>query len=507
MGRPRIGAVRNLWGIRPRQKRINLPYIARAAKGNTYNRRMERKKGSGALKKSDKNTNERCANLVKKQDAYLSGLTMLLHHTTAAPVGDDGCVSYATKYARCKEGYPGRVYAQGIALSKMPRRVRQVAYTGLNVRDWDVEMAYFTFAVQVVDKLKPKLASRHFHMDTLRMYLRDRRSFWNSLRETNSSLADADCKRLFNAVFNGGAIEEKYTNNAYVQDMSREGRVMRWLATYMIPDLYTKLDVEGRKNWTEASAQSYFLAGVEARVLEALVEHCVHICSNGAGRVMDHISLQFDGAEVVMRPFPADFKSSSEIYIAKKTGFTVNLVEKSHKFTLERVISEAIAIERIARPDARSPLFERGNCILLAMFLLEDDKDLCGTYEDVARNRAIAGPPVRSYMDCLSFIGGCSMSLVSDADLKVGRKYIIHADGKDDEPYCLPMYINSEGIAEVSASTVTYLHKLPDMRDILAGSIDEPIVFEYTSFGCESASSSQRAKTMEDTLLRNLLCG
>ena len=99
------------------------------------------------------------------------------------------------------------------------------------------------------------------------------------------------------------------------------------------------------------------------------------------------------------------------------------------------------------------------------------------------------------------------MSLVSDADLKIGRKYIIHADGKDDEPYCLPMYVNSEGIAEVSAAAVKYLHKLPEMRDIIAGSIDEPIVFEYTSFGCESANSSQRAKTMEDTLLRNLLSG
>ena len=83
---------------------------------------------------------------------------------------------------------------------------------------------------------------------------------------------------------------------------------------------------------------------------------------------MDHISLQFGGAEVLMRPFPADFKNSAEIFAARQTGFTANPVGNPHKFLLGRVISDAIAIERIARPDAKSPLFERGSCILLAIY-------------------------------------------------------------------------------------------------------------------------------------------
>ena len=36
-----------------------------------YKQRMERKKGSGSLKKADKSTNERSAALAKKQDSYL----------------------------------------------------------------------------------------------------------------------------------------------------------------------------------------------------------------------------------------------------------------------------------------------------------------------------------------------------------------------------------------------------------------------------------------------------
>ena len=86
---------------------------------------------------------------------------------------------------------------------------------------------------------------------------------------------------------------------------------MRWLATYMIPDVYEKLDIDGKKNWAEASAQSYFLTGIEAGILEAIVEHCAYLCSSGSGRVLDHISLQFDGAEIAMRPFPMDFKKIS----------------------------------------------------------------------------------------------------------------------------------------------------------------------------------------------------
>ena len=98
---------------------------------------------------------------------------MLIHHANSAPEGEDGYVSYTTTYARCKDGYPGRVYAQGVALSKMHRGVRQIAYTGLGVRDWEAEMAYFTFAVQVVGKLNPRLGCPYFHMDTLRAYIRE----------------------------------------------------------------------------------------------------------------------------------------------------------------------------------------------------------------------------------------------------------------------------------------------------------------------------------------------
>ena len=459
------------------------------------------------LKRLERIANEKIASYVKKQDAYLSGLTMLMAHIDTAAVDSEGHAVYTTKYARSKEGFQGRVYAKGVALSKIPRRVRQVAYTGIGVRDWDIEMAYFTFAVQVADKLHPILNCPHFQMDTLRLYIRDRKFIWDSIKSTNNCLSNSDCKQLCIAVFNGGAIEDKYVDNAHLKNISREGRVMRWMATHMIPDVYEKLDIEGKKNWAEASAQSYFLAGVESRVLEALVEHCESLCTGGSGRVLDHISLQFDGAEISMRPFPMDFKCSAEKFISEKTGFKVNLVEKTHKFLLDLVSCDAESIGRIQVPDARSPLYEQGNSVLLAMYILEGDIDMCSTYEEIATCRPISGRPVRSYFDCVSYIGGCALSPVLESDLKIGGKYIIHADGRGAEPSCLPLQISKSGKAEVTASIVKYTHNLQDMREMIACAIDKPILFEYSKADSESSSSSNRGKNNDDVVLRTLLAG
>ena len=78
--------------------------------------------------------------------------------------------------------------------------------------------------------------------------------------------------------------------------MSREGRVIRWLATTLVPEVYDRLVGEEKKKWAEGSAQSYFLARIEARVMDSFAAHCVEICKPGSGRVLEHLSLQFDGA-------------------------------------------------------------------------------------------------------------------------------------------------------------------------------------------------------------------
>ena len=135
------------------------------------------------------------------------------------------------------------------------------------------------------------------------------------------------------------------------------------------------------------------------------------------------------------------------------------------------------------------------------------DRDICGAYGEVARNRKISGAPVRSYLNCISYIGGCSISPVSASDLKIGGGYIIHSGGEAAEPHCLPLHINKGGKAEITTSLVKYIRNLPEMREMVASAIDKPSLFEYSSVDTESGNSSQRAKNIDDMLLRTLLAG
>ena len=97
-----------------------------------------------------------------------------MHQASVMPLNADGTVCYTTRYEQSASGYRGRVYAKGVALSKVPRRIRQISYDGMDVRGWGVEMAYFTFATQIAAKIRIQINSPYFNMDTLRLYIRDK---------------------------------------------------------------------------------------------------------------------------------------------------------------------------------------------------------------------------------------------------------------------------------------------------------------------------------------------
>ena len=107
---------------------------------------------------------------------------------------------------------------------------------------------------------------------------------------------------------------------------------MRWLATSVIPDAYEKLSSDEKQNLADASAMSHFLAGIEARAIDSMASHCYSICERSARAELLHVSLQFGGAEIPMRPFPVDFKATAERAIKEKSGFDVTLVQKTHSF-------------------------------------------------------------------------------------------------------------------------------------------------------------------------------
>ena len=90
--------------------------------------------------------------------------------------------------------------------------------------------------------------------------------------ETKKYYIVAESKFIFTSVLSGSAIPKELESNAILRGISREGRVVRWLSTYIAPQLYESLRADPFKSRHEASEQSYFLAGIESRVAFSFYE-------------------------------------------------------------------------------------------------------------------------------------------------------------------------------------------------------------------------------------------
>ena len=134
---------------------------------------------------------------------------------------------------------------------------------------------------------------------------------------------DEEIKFVFTSVVSGSPIPKDLPSNAIHRGISRECRVVRWISAYIAPELYERLRADPCKSWPDASAQSYFLAGIESRVAFSFYEYCKHLCSGEGGPFLAHMSLQFDGADVLIRPFPGNFRTKAETWIEERTGFRV----------------------------------------------------------------------------------------------------------------------------------------------------------------------------------------
>ena len=162
------------------------------------------------------------------QDSQMRELAKLLQHTDTLCDTADGNVEYTTRYKQSNSGYKGRLYAKCVALSKAPKRIRQIAQSGLGIREWGVRMAYFAFSAHDVDKLKVQLQSPYFRPNTTKLYTRERKTIWDSLRRVEGP-SNAECKRLRGAVFNIESINGRYMEISTRENYpAREGRFGGW---------------------------------------------------------------------------------------------------------------------------------------------------------------------------------------------------------------------------------------------------------------------------------------
>eukprot|EP00972_Heterocapsa_arctica_P041811 6164486-Heterocapsa_arctica.AAC.1 len=103
---------------------------------------------------------------------------------------------------------------------------------------------------------------------------------------------EADGKELLINVLNGQALvlaDKKPEAKIFLSLLSDEGRLLRWLAVTLRPDLFKRLcALEKTTSWPEAAAFFYLWTPVEDYVLEALTDFVRH-------EPVEHMSLHFDG--------------------------------------------------------------------------------------------------------------------------------------------------------------------------------------------------------------------
>ena len=78
------------------------------------------------MKKVDKCATVRNLNMYQRQDVYLRESVKLTSYAPSIPLGEDGTVRYAARYSQRSSGYRRRVYAQGVALARAPRRLMPI---------------------------------------------------------------------------------------------------------------------------------------------------------------------------------------------------------------------------------------------------------------------------------------------------------------------------------------------------------------------------------------------
>ena len=122
-------------------------------------------------------------------DSFRMELTKINRLTCAAKSRPGGVVSCTAKYRRSSTGYMGRIFADGVALARAPRGIREVAYRDLTVRDWDVSMAYSTFASQAVDKLAVNQEIPYFRLSAGNPYIQSRETLRKSTRDIREAKA------------------------------------------------------------------------------------------------------------------------------------------------------------------------------------------------------------------------------------------------------------------------------------------------------------------------------
>ena len=122
--------------------------------------------------------------------------------------------------------------------------------------------------------------------------------------------------------------------------------------------------------------------------------------------------------------------------------------------------------------------------------------------EEVLRCKGGRQPSTRSYKERLNMVGAGDLAYAEKSKISVGQKFIIHADGRSDEPHCLSDTVEKKWTVKISTGDRAYVHHLSRFKDMMDKAIDKPILLKYSETSCgDAASPNTPAMGTDDPLL------
>jgi hypothetical protein len=300
--------------------------------------------------------------------------------------------------------------------------------------DWDQGCAMAKILAQIVTRLVVTTNLPECRFETLKAIATDR-LLWS---EVALGKPEEHGKEIVNSTLAGKQVhDEDIACKPAVKMLTRESRVLRWLAVSLRPKLFAKFLNDG-KSWPENTTFFYMWSPVEDYITEVASDKLLQ-------REVKHLSLHFDGIRVATagdKVNPKTRKEDLEQHVFKTTGYVAVFNLKAHRTFLEW--GATVGKKFVAKPVSASQrkadeLAKPGNGIPFALSSMFPAKakeiaELAATHPPVQQSEG--GMLVRSYTDWCAPNGSQFNIEVSEALPITDCHFLMHVGGKGS-PHCV----------------------------------------------------------------------
>ena len=390
-----------------------------------------------------------------------------------------------TDYACAIDAW-GRAYGGGLCFQGLSRRVRG-AIRGTELHDWDISNCMFSLTVQLARRLGLKLQVPEADLPTWTKYAEDPDAVRSAI--AGAGVLGFDAKAILIKVAHGGSVPE--TGNHAVDELlagiSREARLLRWLACSLLPDVHKAVLQNPKKySWPEASVFHYMWATVENQCLVSFVRFAQM-------QPLRHLSLHFDGllVDAARADASEDFAAAAQATILADTGYSVHIVRKLDRTFLESLRHGLQGIGDSPLPAADAAvLLQRGRSVPLAL------AHATGEYSRFAAAiRADAASRRDAYGDWSSVVLGMDRQhmrhLLPEFGLHVPADgpCLLHAHGTG-RPECAAIVGQPDGVVRVFDGQRVGTMRLADVHRAWLAASDRKTVVTF-AFGADKADAAR----------------